>query len=96
MWRVLNVVEQMSRSLTEAAGYLEEALRAMDDETTVLQARLHSDARTLRSGIAGADLSETDRATLLTALDRVEATAASVAAFAHRRSDHHASAGPAA
>lgn len=85
MWRVLNVVEQMSSTLVDASRYLEDALRAIDQETTTLEARLHADAANLRAGIAGADLSPVDSATLLETLDRFERTAESVAAFTHRR-----------
>lgn len=87
MWRVLNVVEQMSNTLIDASRYLEEALRAIDEETTTLEARLHADAANLRAGIAGADLNDQDRATLLATLDRFERTAESVAAFTHRGHD---------
>ena len=89
MWRVLSVVEQMGRSLTDATSYLAQALTAIDDEMTTLQARLHADAQDLRNGISSADLSEHDRAKLLATLDRVEITADSVATFAHRERDSH-------
>lgn len=83
MWRVLNVVKQMSASLNQAAHYLEEALSSIDDEMTRLQRRLHADAHSLRTGIAGAELNDKDRSVLLATLDRMEQTAESVASFAH-------------
>ncbi len=85
MWRVLSVVEDMSASLINAAQYLGEALEAIDHEMTTLQERLHADAQHLRDGIASADLSDTDRDSLLTTLARIELTAESVATFAHGR-----------
>jgi uncharacterized membrane protein len=85
MWRVLSVVEQMSTSLNDASRYLADALGAIDAEMSSLQTRLHADAHNLRTSIAGADLSDEDRAVLLATLSRVENTADAVAAFAHHR-----------
>lgn len=84
MWRVLAVVEQMSHSLTSATEYLAQALRAIDAEMSSLQRRLAADADALRQAVDDAHLSEKDAAALLSALERVEVTATSVAAFAHR------------
>lgn len=85
MWRVLSVVEQMSTSLNDASRYLADALGAIDDEMTSLQARLHADAHELRASIARAELNDEDRAVLLATLGRVESTADAVAEFAHNR-----------
>jgi hypothetical protein len=90
MWRVLSIVEEMSQSLNQAAGLLEDALRVMDQEMGRLQERLHADARSLREDLERVALSDCDRGTLLVTLDRIEATAETVAAFVHRRPEDEA------
>lgn len=87
MWRVMNVVEQMSSTLSEASTILHAALQSIDVEMRNLEVRLHADAGELRTTIEAAALSDQDRASLLESLARVEKTAESVASFAHRHRD---------
>lgn len=84
MYRVVAVVEQMSVSLSDAAKSVADALRAIDAEMSLLQARLANDADQLKRAVDQADVNDGDRAALMAALARVQETANAVAGFAHR------------
>lgn len=84
MWRVLGIVDRMGHTLTDAATTLAMVLEAMDAEMAALQIHLDNDAAQLRHVVETAHISESERAELMTATDRIEATALRVASFAHR------------
>lgn len=87
MWRVLAIVDRMGHTLNDAAAMLAKVLVAMDEEMAALQIHLDNDAAVLRRAVEASSLTDTERGDLLSATDRIEATARRVASFARRHQD---------
>jgi hypothetical protein len=73
--RILAVVERSETLVTAASDYMHAALDSLDLQLSNLQTRLAADAANLRAALEQVTLAEEDRATLLEAAGRVQATA---------------------
>lgn len=80
--RILAVVERTENLVTAASEYMHAALDSLDLQMQNLQIRLAADAANLAAALEEVQLAEEDRATLLEAAGRVQATAELVSTLA--------------
>lgn len=79
---ILSALERIERIVTAASDYMQAALDSLDVQLRDLQTRLQTDAEALRLAIENSSLADEERAELVAAADRVQATAVLVSGLA--------------